>query len=958
MTSTGETNEAAPPASDATAEVWTDWCVKRLDAYAAEFTRDPSANSVRRLAFDLSILLEEGRVNLAQLGRLAKALSDEAFILRAERFAASHPPVDAAALKDAVGGALDAASAGAFDDFRRATEETRAGVVFTAHPTFALSRELRRTLAAYAGASDDKARTKQKTALATLRHAPDDRISLFDEHDDAIEAIENAQASIAAVNREILLHAKKRFPKDWTRLTPAPISLATWVGYDLDGRTDIHWGQTVRIRLEEKARQLDRYAQALEAISKREALPGAAQLAGALKGAGEFAAEQAALFAGDLDDPDVVVKAANYLTAKDPRRLVSLDDAREALSAMIAAAKDEETQLLLCGLRADMKAYGLSVARIHLRVNAAQVRSALRADFGLDDDAAFMGRTALDEAAKRTEAAARRNVNFASVFLEQMTARRQFMLCAEILKHIDADTPIRFLIAECEAPATVMGAIYLARLYGVEDRLDVSPLFETPEAIERGGRFLERLLDEDAFVDYIRRRGRIAIQLGFSDSGRFMGQVAASLAIERLHILLARALGERDIRDVEVVVFNTHGESMGRGGFPGTFEERLDHLMTPWARARFKKERISLNAESSFQGGDGFLHFQTPELALSTVTQIFTQMAACPEADYSDRFYRDINYSWDFYRGEKAWQEELFRNDDYHVTLAAFVSNLLFTTGSRKARRQSGAGAGAPGPRSLRAIPHNAILQQLAIPANVACGVGAGAGGELDRLVDLAGSSTRATRVLKLAEQARNATSLPAFRAYAGLYDATFWTARASMVDGAQAAAFRAIAERVKDQRVFSALSRLANFLADDLARFDEILKRIHGPEGRDERHDGRRALHVLHAIRQAIIMRAFALAASLPAFSGRHDITRADLLDLTLQLKLDEVVDLIRAIFPATQPEADALKAINEPVDEEAAHGGGYPEIQARIARPLEAIHQNIREIGVGVAHFYGAYG
>ena len=28
--------------------------------------------------------------------------------------------------------------------------------------------------------------------------------------------------------------------------------------------------------------------------------------------------------------------------------------------------------------------------------------------------------------------------------------------------------PIRFLIAECEAPATIMGALYLARLFGVD----------------------------------------------------------------------------------------------------------------------------------------------------------------------------------------------------------------------------------------------------------------------------------------------------------------------------------------------------------------------------------------------------------------------------------------------------------------------------------------------------------
>ena len=92
---------------------------------------------------------------------------------------------------------------------------------------------------------------------------------------------------------------------------------------------------------------------------------------------------------------------------------------------------------------------------------------------------------------------------------------------------------------------------------------------------------MERLLDEPGYVAYVRDRGRLSVQFGFSDSGRFMGQIGANLAIERLHIQLARALAEREIRDIEVVLFNTHGESMGRGGYPGSLIERFDHLVTP-----------------------------------------------------------------------------------------------------------------------------------------------------------------------------------------------------------------------------------------------------------------------------------------------------------------------------------------------------------------------------------------
>ena len=132
--------------------------------------------------------------------------------------------------------------------------------------------------------------------------------------------------------------------------------------------------------------------------------------------------------------------------------------------------------------------------------------------------------------------------NFAALAIEASTAIRQFLAMAQILQHIDADQPIRMLIAECEEPATVLAALYFAKLFGIEDKVDVSPLFETEQALEHGGRFLEALLAEEAYRDYARKRGRVAIQTGFSDAGRFVGQVPASLA----HRAAAGAAGQGD----------------------------------------------------------------------------------------------------------------------------------------------------------------------------------------------------------------------------------------------------------------------------------------------------------------------------------------------------------------------------------------------------------------------------
>jgi phosphoenolpyruvate carboxylase len=535
-----------------------------------------------------------------------------------------------------------------------------------------------------------------------------------------------------------------------------------------------------------------------------------------------------------------------------------------------------------------------------------------------------------------------------------MTARRQMMLCSEMLKHIDADTPIRFLIAEIEAPATIMGAVYLARHYGVADRLDVSPLFETAEVLERGGRFMERLLDEPEFLAYVRRRGRLCVQYGFSDSGRFMGQLAADMAIERLHVLLTRALAKRGVHDVEVVLFNTHGESMGRGGFPGSMQERLDYLLTPWTRARFDHDNVPLHAEMSFQGGDGYLHFQTRALADATMRGVFAWAYAAPHGKFADAFYEDINFSWDIYRGVKAWQEDLFASPHYQAVLGAFGPNLLPVTGSRKARRQSGSSKNDAA-RSLRAIPHNAILQQLAAPANVSGGFGAVAGREPERFIAQVAGSPRLEAIVRMAHAARRLTSLSILRGYASLFSPSFWTIRAARTDDDHTADIAlCVAERLERSGLDIALERLANLLSGDRRRFDAVSRDMMHVDTGDTAFDP--DLYVLHAVRMVLIVQGMTLAASIPTFSPRHDLTREMLIDQAIELRFAEVADAIDEIFPVTREAPPEFAAL----EEAGAQNGpaGYPEIARTISAPLRALDAAMKRITIGVAHFYSAFG
>ncbi len=940
------------PAKDAQGETWVRWCEENLSLFDKETSHDPLANGVRSLAYSLSQGLASGAIQAPIMKDIVAQLCNRAVSARIGRFAAIHTHTIESARK-LIFDALDKAAFKTIDEFKEGLSRNSAGVVFTAHPTFAMPKEMRDAFADLASAGAAPSADKTNAALQNMRHLPDEPLTLHKEHEESQTSIANAQTALRFLRQTICEWAEKTFAGAQPNDMPNPVSLATWVGYDLDGRNDIHWGQTFRLRLEEKATQLERYAEAILAIKSGDHSEDLKKIAAELKNASKLAYSQAELFAHDLDDPANVVRAANALTAPHPNRLTSLANVRSDIQKIIAASDTLDVKRSLHQVCDEMSAYGLGVARIHLRVNAAQVRSTLRADLDLKKGEEFSNRTILATAAERSSSVTVRNVNMATVFSEKMTARRQFMMCAQFKKHVDEETPIRFLIAECEAPATVMGAVFLARLYGVDDIVDISPLFETPEAIERGGRFMERLLDEKEFVSYIRKRGRVAIQLGFSDSGRFMGQIAADLAIERLHILLARALAARDIRDVEVVLFNTHGESMGRGAFPGGFNERFNHLLTPWTRSRYVHEGIKINAESSFQGGDGFLHFQTPQLARSTVAQIFVWALSPDVSKKDDTFYTDINFSWDFYRGVKSWQEALFENTDYHVALTAFSPNLLVKTGSRKVRRQSADPTIAASPRSMRAIPNNAILQGLNAPANVYGGIGMAAGLEAERFSKWRHGSKRVEGIESYARYARRLTDLGVLRAYASLYDASFWSIQPDGSCPAPGRPHAIIASRLADQRVSTAMTRLANHFSRDLQYFDRLFE-INDAADQEEKA----CLRLLHAVRIALIMEAFRLVGTAPSFSRRHDISYNALVDLALRLEFDALADLLSEIFPLAESNADALAGVEEASDANEMLTEGYPEIHRTIINPLREISKTVLECGVGIAHHYNAFG
>ncbi|MBX7514121.1 phosphoenolpyruvate carboxylase [Qipengyuania sp. GH38] len=915
-----------------------DTLAERLRELHARTQETPLFNPVFQLAHDLSRKLEAGDLSLEDLAGLIEELEGQALEVRADHLRDLVSP-------DAAPKRLDTFCKDAedFDAFAAHWAHPQLHVVFTAHPTFLLPPGQTQAVAKAAGEGVKVGHPDGERAQITLDY----------EHGEAMAALSHAQDARDRIVTSLYDCAAKKWPKRWRELQPLPFHFASWVGYDMDGRTDIKWYTSIRFRLSEKAERLGRYADQLAAIDADH------PLVAKLRAAQAHTLRSAEDFAGDLTDPKDLSEAANRLTADHDDKLLSLTPIIEQLESEAADEATEEA-IAFKTLAAAMRADGLGMGHIHFRVNAKQLHNAIRTRIENGEELDLGSQGALGALRDLLAKAKPLSANFASLAIESSTAVRQFLAMAQILKHVDADAPIRMLVAECEQPATVLSALYFARLFGIENKVDVSPLFETESALEHGGRFLDALLAEDAFREYARLRGRVAIQTGFSDAGRFVGQIPASLAIERLQGRLAEAMAANGLTDVAALVFNTHGEGMGRGAHPASFKDRLEWPMSPWARRRFARANIRLEPEASFQGGDGYLFFSTPELALATLSEIAERAPATADLEApTDPFYRRTDLSLDFYRAVKDHQQEHLESRTYSRAITAFGLGLLNSTGSRVSRRQSDINADREmSLRQIRAIPHNAILQQLGYPVNIIAGVGSAAESNYEDIAELLRESPRGRQIMRLVRASNALASIKTVAAYGELFNSAYWASRPYRgTEDHLSRACEALAEYLIQDDRNGVFRRLASRLRVDALKLHRLFDLVPDEEPHPEREHTRRMIGVLQAVRLALMQHMFLKIVSVPVFSRANDISRTDVLEMVFTLRVDEALAQLRRAYPTSFPRKTDF-AMDEGGEYPRGMGEGYDAIRANYIDPIEDAHTLSLRISTAIANLFGAHG
>ena len=128
-----------------------------------------------------------------------------------------------------------------------------------------------------------------------------------------------------------------------------------------------------------------------------------------------------------------------------------------------------------------------------------------------------------------------------------------------------------YCISMTEEPSHALEVLFLADQAGVVDLpghsgIDVAPLLETESALSNAQSFLSTLFENEAYAAALDARGGTQeVMLGYSDSNKENGFLAANWELNRAQRDLAATCDEYDVR---LRLFHGRGGSISRGGGP------------------------------------------------------------------------------------------------------------------------------------------------------------------------------------------------------------------------------------------------------------------------------------------------------------------------------------------------------------------------------------------------------
>ena len=484
--------------------------------------------------------------------------------------------------------------------------------VLTAHPTEAKRRAVVEHLWRIGGLLDtlDDPRTGGRVHDETERRLREEVASLW--LTDPIrrrppEPLDEVRATMALFDRTIFT----TLPKVVRATGPTTLRWGTWVGGDRDGNPAV----TAEVTLGAAAIARDHVLRGYEAAARRIArslsaseteVPPSAALRRALGRDVRAFPDRARELARTLPDAPhrrklvLIAERLGATRSGDPSGFDSAHAFEHDLETLRTSLRAGGAAILADGELADLaeqaRTFGFHLASLEVRQHAAVLRAAAE-DPDPEVDATF-----------------------------RAIARIQGDL-GEAACH-------RLVISFTRDAGDVAAAYALARRAdaALPRRLDVVCLFESGAELERATDILDDVVALPDVRARLRRNGRrLEVMLGYSDSSKEVGVLAASLTLyDAQRAIAAWARG----RDIELTMFHGRGGALGRGGGPTARAIRAQPPGT--VDGRFKVTE---------QGEVAFARYGDADIAWHHLEQLVRAVAAARVADTedpSDAFVDDI----------------------------------------------------------------------------------------------------------------------------------------------------------------------------------------------------------------------------------------------------------------------------------------------------------------------------
>jgi phosphoenolpyruvate carboxylase len=126
-----------------------------------------------------------------------------------------------------------------------------------------------------------------------------------------------------------------------------------------------------------------------------------------------------------------------------------------------------------------------------------------------------------------------------------------------------------FIISMTQGTDDILSILLLAQWGGLHNKrgevpLDIAPLLETVDDLQKGPTILQSLMSIDLYAEHLARRGnRQMIMIGYSDSNKDAGLASARWALQKAQEVIGQAAAALNI---DLTLFHGRGGTISRGG--------------------------------------------------------------------------------------------------------------------------------------------------------------------------------------------------------------------------------------------------------------------------------------------------------------------------------------------------------------------------------------------------------